>query len=227
MYNQTKESEKSGVVGESSEYRLFIKKGGKDLRETYDDLGNDTAFSDLSTSEMDFVWAYACRTSPFAAYDNLHDRIGRCFEYAYEKLKDTPQEYHNKQTQYLERLWGQHVSTAIERMKSFNPSLRTKEYEMYRSTIESYETILINARNMVFPKGKTDKVDMDEAKKYVDLSQKINSDVGELIRKLENSTGVTKLNNGNNANKVFGNKSDKQLSPMERALMLNAKRNTK
>lgn len=180
----------SGITAQSKSI-LFQPKGRKDLRELYDDLRNDSAFEPLSSNEMFFVWAYSCQGSPYYTISDYSERVHKSFRFAYENEDSNAKEYNARLDAYLNKQFPSTFAAAIKRMKEFSNSLRSRAHRMLEDTFDSYDSILKEGRELLLNKSEDGMIDVDAAKKFVDLTANIRKELPELLKLLESGTGIT------------------------------------
>lgn len=100
-------------------YVVFALRSNKELKREYPELAEYDEFKTLNNGEMVFVWAWACRTSPFLDIPE-EERLWPCIEWAFK----TPQQRETKAKDFANMRFPDHIKAAIRKMEKFNPGLR-------------------------------------------------------------------------------------------------------
>lgn len=151
----------------------------------YPELAKISEFSALNLGELKFVWYYANRTSPYFTAKNgdlnkIKNCIGRSFSGAQKRLSTT--EY----GRYLEGNFPEKIKNAISVMEAYNPSARTRA----KIAIENIFDNLVASLDLDDEMRKSVEKDIDEKKKYIDLSMKVSESLPTVIAQLEEGYGI-------------------------------------
>mgnify|MGYP006921326599 CR=1 FL=1 len=102
-------------------YVIFALKSNRELKREYPELSDYEEFKSLENRELVFVWAWACRTSPFLELDE-EKRLVPCIEWAFPGK----QQREAKMNDYANMKFPDHIKGAIRRMERFDPGLRVQ-----------------------------------------------------------------------------------------------------
>lgn len=103
----------------SKKYVVFALKSNRELKREYPELSEYEEFRQLENRELVFVWAWACRTSPFLELEE-EKRLIPCIEWAFPGK----QQRESKMADYAGMRFPDHIKGAIKRMERFDPGLR-------------------------------------------------------------------------------------------------------
>jgi len=147
----------------------------KDLRLEYTELGEVEEFRQLTQKQMTFVWLFANKTSPYSSVP-ISERVLKCLHVLKDELTGTTIE------EYSLLIFPPNISAAIDRMKKFNPFIRTQAKSLTEIIFKNIKKIVnVNMDELV---------EMEDKKKYVDIAMGVAKNMPELIRQLENGYGV-------------------------------------
>lgn len=157
-------------------YFTVFEPTGRNMKVDYQELASVTEFKDLTNSELVFVWWVGNRTSPVF---NLPERkkvyVG--YKKAFGKAKnDTLQ-------QYLSGIFPAKIALALEKMKTYIPSVRLEAKLMAEKTWEDYRKILSTNIDSI--------IDADAKTKHLNMIQKVRADMPNILRDIEMGYGVT------------------------------------
>ena len=173
-----------------------------DLRRRYDELSKVEEFKSLKDWELFFIWLIYCPCSPYGIEAHTeNNRISFSLEWVFKKSDGTFKSFANQDLyqKYLNREWGEAVSSAINKMQSYDPSLRMKAASMINKIMLDYESII----RLPLPE------DNDELKKRVDIISTISKDLKNLVKESEDSFGVRKIIRSKKEKNYDGNLVDK------------------
>lgn len=132
-------------------------------------------FKPLDKKELDFVWYYANRTSPY--YNQFQPSADAAFV--------------NSKKTFTKADFTADIEKACERMRLYEPDLRQRLYKLTFDTMNNYEKILNDQKLNLEESGS----DIGVADKYVKVTTQILEQVPKMIEALENN-GVVKIENG-------------------------------
>jgi len=161
-----------------SELTLFEPKVS-DMRMDYPELAEYSEFKPLTARELKLCWYVGNRTSPIAKYKKA-TRYTRGIEMSFGKVAKKREDV----KKMLEGDLPDHILLGIQRMATFNPSVRLRakfstEYIFDRLN----EIIEVSQRDM-------EAMDFDERKKYSELIIKISSEMPDMVKRMEGGYGV-------------------------------------
>lgn len=157
-------------------YFTVFEPTGRNMKVDYQELASVPEFKDLTNSELVFVWWVANRTSPVF---NLPERkkVYVAYKKAFGKVKnDTLQ-------QYLSGIFPAKIALALEKMKTYIPSVRLEAKLMAEKTWEDYRKILSTNIDSI--------TDADAKSKHLNMIQKVRADMPNILRDIEMGYGVT------------------------------------
>lgn len=179
-----------------NKYYLFGPRNEKDLGRQYPELKKEPEFKDLTTGELLFTWWYANATSPLIIDDTLSDkqRIMAAYDQSFKKTSAD----NDRKSNYFSSIFPDRVKTAIEKMKSFNPSARIRSRIMIEKMMNQFEK-LINVSEDDFiehDEGGKKKINWTGRNSYVTSAKNISEMLPTLIRQLEEGFGVIEVKEG-------------------------------
>jgi len=121
------------------DYVLFAPKSSRGLKFDYPELADkdkSPEFVGVRDTDMLFVWAWACASSPFVAIEPRAKKMELCCRYAY------PVDQWERKTRDFDLHFPDDISRAIERMGKYNFAARVEEYVAIRIARENYKHIL-------------------------------------------------------------------------------------
>ena len=156
----------------------------QDMRIEYPELAKVPEFNALgSIQELKFVWYYSNRTSPFfTAKKGQQTKIKACIKQAFKGRPMETADY----KKYLEGNFPPKIKDAMAVMESFNPSARVRARIAIESIFNNLEASLELGEDMM--KSMAD--DIDQKKKYIDLSIKVSESLPIIIAQLEEGYGI-------------------------------------
>lgn len=161
---------------------VFIPADGKDMRTEYPELRSIDAFASLSNNELIFVWLVGNRTSPLYLGDskNRKDSIRKALDWS--KLTEHFQPA--VLSEFINEQFPTKIQSAINKMTSFNPSVRMKAKMMT-------EKMLGNLSKMVdVSEEELSDMTLQEKSSYAGLVKTITNSLDELIVANEDAYGV-------------------------------------
>lgn len=179
-------------------FKLFEPKSDtSDLKVDYPELASIPEFKRLTTKKLKFAYYYGCRWSEHYKEIDHTKKVDRCLRDS--GLKDMPKD---DVLRYMEKQWEDDVVSAIRRFESFNPSVRLQAKMMYEKMLEMTKTVL--------EKSMADLVTADAGgrKDIMDIINKANNQIPELVKQLEDGWGITE-------SKKKGKSDDDGKSPTE------------
>jgi len=111
------------------DYVLFAPKSSRGLKFDYPELSDkdkSPEFVGVRDTDMLFVWAWACASSPFVAIEPRAKKMELCCRYAY------PIDQWERKTRDFDLHFPDDISRAIERMGKYNFAARVEEYVAIR-----------------------------------------------------------------------------------------------
>lgn len=121
---------------------LFAPKSTRGLKVDYPELADKKLypeFADLSKHEMIFVWAWACKTSPFESLDvDRADKLDLCLSYAYMDREDM----HIVKMEEWAKHFPSNIEKAIGKMRAFNLTARIQEMFALQAARNTYLELL-------------------------------------------------------------------------------------
>ncbi|HQX31754.1 MAG TPA: hypothetical protein PLE71_17240 [Flavobacteriales bacterium] len=103
------------------EFVLFCPKSERALKMEYPELAEYSEFGDLGDSEMRFVWAWCCDTSPFLRIPE-DKRLEECAKFAFKEQALRASRFETYKSGFPED-----IKRAIRRMSTFNAIIRIEE----------------------------------------------------------------------------------------------------
>lgn len=158
---------------------LLFEPTARDLKLDYPELAEVEEFKVLSQRELKFVWYVGNRTSPIAG-KGKKERLKAASVMAWG-------DYHAKKQKVQDIAKGKlepKMVAAIEKMSSYNPSVRLKAKFMQEYIFDKMQNIIIVSSEEL------EEMDADERKKYTDLALKVSSDLTSLVDRMERGYGV-------------------------------------
>lgn len=150
----------------------------------YPELAQVTEFSALgNANDLRFVWYYANRTSHlFTAKNGESNKTRACIKAAFrgDRLPD------DVYKRYLEGNFPQKIKDAIAVMNLYNPSARIRA----KMAIESVFDNLVGSLELDETMRKSVEGDLDEKKKYVELSIKVAENLPKVVAQVEEGYGI-------------------------------------
>jgi len=155
----------------------------KDLRIEYPELMEIDEFRDLTPRELNFVWYFSNRTSPYFKEKNNKKKVELSLKKGYGEHIT-----HELRIKYVAGKYPEKIRKAIDRMERFNPSVRMEAKQ-------SIEKIFSNLQGLI-DLSKTDLVELDltEKKSYADLAIKVSENLPKIVSQLEQSFGIKAKN---------------------------------
>lgn len=169
--------------------KLFPRQGNKDLRELYPELKDEPEFIPLDKEELWFVNEYANQTSDYYYHTPLQNKISKCFDRSFVGANPS------KKEQYLSRAFPLQVKAAIDRMRLYNPDVRSQGLSITKDIFTEYKGIIdrrkkwsqkIDNKNKIDPTPE----DLQKDKLFVDTSAKIIQELPDLMKRIENGFGI-------------------------------------
>lgn len=172
---------------EINEYSLFKPTSSRGLKFDYPELSTISEFQSISSSDLLFVWYFACETSPFVV--NIEEESKRVKEAVKMAYKGTNLDGQKKKK--LENLnFSDKLNDAIKKMSSFRVGPRVRGKMMIEKIMETYEDI-VDVDTDAYFKNKDGDVDFSKKKAYVDATSTISKNMSVLISQLESGFGVS------------------------------------
>ena len=157
----------------------------QDMKIEYPELAKEPAFDKLNTNELMFVWYYANRTSSyFTVKTGEIPKVKACIRKAYSGVGNRLKEPEYRK--YLEGNFPEKIKDAIVVMNEYNPSARVRA----RIAIENIFNNLVESLELDDGMRKAMESDIDEKKKYIDLSMKVSDSLPKVIEQLEEGYGI-------------------------------------
>lgn len=170
------------------QYTVF-EPGKKDMFSEYPELSRVEEFGRLSNKELMFVWWFANRTSPLKLYDeNPKYKSLKAYEKSFGDNYDL-----ERKKKYQELDFDSIIKTAIDKMKSFVPSVRMKNKLM----IEEIHKNLCSMATLS-AEQRVEEMASEEKKAYTVVVKDIMSVIDQVTEKMENAYGVKIKNEKNN-----------------------------
>jgi len=158
-------------------YAVFLP-GNKSMKQDYHELATIDEFKDLIDKELRFVWYYANKTSAFSKMTPAL-KIKKCIESAFGKSL-SEERYNN----YLNGEFEDYIKVAIEKMQSFNPSVRLRSYLAAHATLSNIEAMISVDSDNLFA------MEPDEKAKYIKMAKDASDLIPSLIAQIEDAYGV-------------------------------------
>lgn len=121
------------------EFVLFVPTTNRGLKHDYPELGDvdrSPEFMGIRKNDMDFVWAWACASSPFAEIEDRERKLKLCCRYAY------PVEKEQQRLRDFAVRFPEDIATGIVKMGRYNKTARIEEYLALRTARNNYKMIL-------------------------------------------------------------------------------------
>lgn len=153
----------------------------RDMKLDYPELSEVAEFEQLNARELKFCWYVGSRTSPLASIPKKK-RLSVSANTAWGG-------YHADRKEVKELAAGKipdKIMTAIEKMSSFNPTVRLRAKFMQEYIFDKMQAIILISDTEL------KEMDADEKKKYADLALKISSDLTHVVDRMEAGYGVKK-----------------------------------
>lgn len=155
---------------------LFKMNDKKSLFLDYPELKDIKEFSNLTAEHFDFVWYYSNPTSEISIV-NEYDKVKVCLEKSGLKLTK------NETENYLDLKFPLEIKEAMDRMSTLNPDARKRGKLITQKIFDSLEQMI--------DEGLSKSADIDEKKKFIELSMEIAQNLPTVIRQLERGFGIT------------------------------------
>lgn len=151
----------------------------KDLRIEYPELMDIDEFRDLTPRELNFVWYFANRTSPYSKEKNKKKKVELSIKQGYGEGAT-----HKIRVDFVAGKFPEKVRNAIGRMERFNPSVRMKAKQ-------SVEKIFERLRQLVdISREELNEMDLSEKSSYTNLAIKVSENLPKIVGQLEQSFGI-------------------------------------
>jgi hypothetical protein len=160
------------------DYTLFDAKVA-DMLMDYPELKGYKEFEELTTRELKLCWYVGNRTSPIAKY-NKKARYQKAIKMAYTETAQKGEEV----KKMMEGDLPDHILLGIQRMATFNPSVRLRAKFSTEYIFDKLEKIIEVDDNELKA------MDFDDKKKYTDLVIKISADMPEMVKRMEGAYGL-------------------------------------
>lgn len=161
---------------------VFIPADGKDMRAEYPELNTVEAFVNLSNAELVFVWLLANRTSPLCQDKEKNRKVATKKALLWSKLEVLL----SKQlvSEYEQQKFPNKIITALNKMSSYNPSLRMKA-KMMNEKMFSNLSRMVDVSEEEFAN-----MELGAKKQYAELVKTVTNSLDELIVSNEEAYGV-------------------------------------
>jgi len=169
----------------------------------YPELAQIPEFANITNKHLLFVWYYANYTSPFYHVANEKERIKKSLSESNYSPGD--KDYAN----LINGDFHQPIRDAINKMRNFNPSARFRAKMNIEKIFNNLEKLLD------IPEKNLSTMDMEEKKKYADLSIKISESLPTIVKQLETGFGIRTEEENKEDRKNLPSLADTVLSNME------------
>lgn len=183
LRSKPREDDKPELEQKGPQTYLFIPTDGKDMKSEYPELGQVPEFSMLSNAELVFVWCMGNRTSPLMS---VADRP-KAWSLALEWSGLIPRLSANEIENFKKGIFPSKISTAINRMGFFIPSIRMRAKLMSEKMMSNLETLVDLSEE------EKARMTLSEKTSYAGLVKTITNEMDDLIVSLENSYGVKEI----------------------------------
>jgi hypothetical protein len=170
---------------------LWGPKSGKSLKRAYKELAEEPAFKDLPDDELHFVWLYAIKNGPIDSDESDTFRASCAAPIAFKKNPD-------KIKKFSSLIFDEPVKKAIERMKKYSPLARAIAKRVAQDTINNYKKMVkvdLDSFNYIDKDGNA-QTDWSGRNQYVMATAKINAEMPDLVKVIEDGYGVEEKDNG-------------------------------
>tara|TARA_R100000808_G_C2154309_1_gene165213 strand:- start:7317 stop:7886 length:570 start_codon:yes stop_codon:yes gene_type:complete len=151
----------------------------KDLRIEYPELMDIDEFRDLTPRELNFVWYFSNRTSPYSKEKNNKKKVELSIKRGFGENAT-----HQLRLDYVAGKFPEKIRKAVDRMERFNPSARMKAKQ-------SVEKIFDRLRQLVdVSPEQLNEMDLGEKSNYTNLAIKISENLPKIVGQLEQSFGI-------------------------------------
>lgn len=151
----------------------------KDMKSEYPELENISEFMELTPRELKFTWYYANKTCKYA--DEI-DRVRVEKALRDSELADKLSE--KERYDYMTLQFPDKILLAIDRMRKFNPKVRSRAKSMTLTMMNNLEKMIeITPQEMKI-------MSLDEKKSYSTLVKNVNDVLPELVIKVEDGFGI-------------------------------------
>lgn len=162
-------------------YKLFEPKSDtSDLKVDYPELADIPEFRRLTTKKLKFAYYYGCRGSEHYGVIDHAKKVERCLRDS--GLRDIPRD---ELLRYMDKQWEDDMVSAIRRFEKFRPSVRFQAKMLYEKMLEMTKTVLEKSMSDL------DAVDAGGRKDIMDIINKANNQIPELVKQLEDGWGIT------------------------------------
>lgn len=170
--------------------QIFKPEGTKDIRRMYPELNAMPEFKDLKVKELLMVWYYACPSSDIRMAENRDDRwrIEKAIEEVYGNDMDS-----EAKVKYVQLHFPETIKRAIERMKRFEPEIRSRSKAMLNKIFNTYENMVSvdkDSFRIFDEKGVDQGINFVAQNQYVNFCAKISEILPSLIKQVEEGFGV-------------------------------------
>lgn len=170
---------------------LWGPKSGKSLKRAYKELAEEPAFKDLPDDELLFVWYYAIPNGPIDSDESDTFRASLAAPIAFKKNPD-------KIKKFSALIFDEPVKKAIERMKKYSPLARAIAKRVAQDTINNYKKMVkvdLDSFNYIDKEGNP-QTDWSGRNQYVMATAKINAEMPDLVKVIEDGYGVEEKDSG-------------------------------
>lgn len=170
----------------SIKYSIFYPRTERGLLADYPDLKRNRRFTDISRSELLFVWYYSCEGSPLIDIKDDRQRAKESIDIAFGKKTDV-----KTLERYMSFNFPEKTKLAITEMRSFKIGPRVIARRMMENILSNWRQITdIDASDNSNFEGK-DGVDWTKKKAFVETGATVSKNIGALILQVEGSYAVS------------------------------------
>jgi hypothetical protein len=148
---------------------------GKDLRVTYPELADVAEFKPLSSSEMLFVYYFACESSPYIRMEPKN-RILKSLEHIKKSVSGS------QIADYSKGDFPDKIKAAIDRMLRYDVSARMEARSITEMVFKNVKELINIDLNTLG--------DIDQKKRYVDMAGAVTRLLPSIVSQLENGYGI-------------------------------------
>jgi hypothetical protein len=148
---------------------------GKDLRITYPELNEVSEFKPLSSSEMLFVYYFACESSPYIRMD-IKNRLLKSLEHIKKDVSGS------QIADYSKGEFPDKIKAAVDRMARYDVSARMKAREITEMVFKNVQELVDVDLTLL--------KDIDEKKRYIDMAASTVKLLPSIVSQLENGYGI-------------------------------------
>jgi len=166
---------------------LFGTDNKDDIKRVYPELSKIDEFKDLGPSKVKFCWLVGNVTSPIFRLDRW-ERIRQALQIVWGSSYRTNPNIKDIANAKHEDDIPDEILKAIYKMNTFDPSYRLKAKLINEYIFDTLnQLIVVDATTLAA-------MDVDDKKKYADLSIKVSSELQGMIDRIEGSYGIKTIN---------------------------------